>query len=118
MKRNKRSKRASPAQATDPLAHLYEVKAKYEAALLDKANVVAVGIGIPMHDGQPTGPPGIIVSVTQKVSAQELDEADLVPQELESVPVWVEAIDQPHAADATDAPQDAEDACPDEGMPA
>ena len=83
--------------ATSPaaLSRIREVKAKYEVSLLKKANVVAVGIGMPTRDGQPTGPPGIIVSVTQKVDAQELDEDDLVPQELEAVPVWVEEIDRP-----------------------
>ena len=83
--------------SSDPLSRIREVKAKYEANLLSKPNVVAVGIGMPMQDGQPVGAPGIVVSVTHKVDAQELDEADLVPHELEDVPVWVEEIDHPHA---------------------
>lgn len=72
------------------LGRLREIKEKYEARLLAKANVVAVGIGIPMRDGRPRGGPAIIVSVTQKVQASELAPEDLVPQMLEGVRVWVE----------------------------
>lgn len=80
-----------------PISRIREVKAKYEIQLLNKANVVAVGIGIPLHKGRPAGAPGIIVSVTQKVNAQELAPEDLVPQELDKVPVWVEEIGHPRA---------------------
>ena len=83
--------------SSDPMSRIREVKAKYEANLLSKPNVVAVGIGMPMQDGRPVGAPGIVVSVTHRVDAQELSEADLVPQQLEEVPVWVEEIDHPHA---------------------
>lgn len=72
------------------LGRLRQIKEKYEAGLLAKANVVAVGIGIPMRDGRPRGGPAIIVSVTQKVHASELAPEDLVPQMLEGVRVWVE----------------------------
>ncbi len=74
------------------LEYLREIKEKHEARLLAKANVVAVGIGIPMRDGKPRGGPAIIVSVTQKVQASELAPEDLVPQTLEGVRVWVEEI--------------------------
>ncbi len=80
------------------LAHLREIKSKYEFTLMAKANVVAVGIGIPMRDGQPAAEPGIIVSVTRKVATSELDPEDLIPRTLEDVRVWVEEIDRPRAA--------------------
>lgn len=83
-------------RAEDSLAHLQAIKAKYEAELLKKANVVAVGIGIPIRDGRPVGKPCIIVSVTHKVAAMELAAEDLLPQELEKVRVWVEEIGLPH----------------------
>ncbi len=76
---------------------LREVKARYEAELLAKANVVAVGIGIPMRAGAPRGGPGIIVSVTHKVRAGELSPEDLIPQSLDGVTVWVEEIGHPRA---------------------
>lgn len=76
--------------------HLREIKAKYESALMAKANVVAVGIGVPLRDD---GEPGIIVNVTRKVAAGKLDPADLIPRMLEDVRVWVEEIDRPRAMD-------------------
>jgi hypothetical protein len=118
MKTGRRAKKTPISQAADPLARISEVKAKYEADLLDKANVVAVGIGLPMRNGRPAGPLGIVVSVTHKVSPQELDEDDLVPQALEEVPVWVEAIDHPRAVDASDGAQPSEDDCQDSGVTA
>ena len=76
----------------DSLAHLQVIKARYESDLLARANVVAVGIGIPMRDGKPRGEPAIIVSVTHKVQASELTPEDLIPRTLEDVRVWVEEI--------------------------
>jgi len=87
--------------ASDDLMHIREVKVKYEAQLMEKANVVAVGVGVPIVDGRPKGKPGIIVSVTHKVAASELTARDIVPQALEDVRVWVEDIDRPHAEGAT-----------------
>jgi hypothetical protein len=74
------------------LTQLQAIKARYESDLLAKANVVAVGIGIPMRDGRPRGEPAIIVSVTHKVQASDLRPEDLIPQTLENVRVWVEEI--------------------------
>jgi hypothetical protein len=73
------------------------VKERHEGELMKKANVVGVGIGVPIRDGRPAGSPGIIVNVTHKVPIRELAEEDLVPRDLENVRVWVEAIGQPQA---------------------
>jgi hypothetical protein len=82
------------------LTDLRKVKAKYEFELLAKANVVAVGIGIPMREGTPRGEVGIVVSVTHKVRASDLAPEDLIPQSLDGVNVWVEEISHPRATDA------------------
>ena len=79
------------------MEHIRAVRARYEAELLEKENVVSVGIGLPMHEGQPVGEPGIVVSVTRKVAVSELAPEDLIPHELEDVRVWVEEIGQPRA---------------------
>ncbi len=79
------------------LDHIREVKARYESELLSKANVVSVGIGLPLRDGEPVAEPGIVVSVTHKVKANELAPQDLIPQQLDDVRVWIEAVDRPHA---------------------
>lgn len=91
-----KTKKPETDTSSTQMSRIREVKAKYETRLLNKANVVAVGIGMPVKDGKVTGSPGIVVSVTQKVDAQDLDPEDLVPQELEEVPVWVAEIEHPH----------------------
>ena len=77
--------------------HMRTVKEKYEADLLRKANVISVGIGLPIRDGEPVSEPGIVVGVSQKLNAEELAPEDLIPTRLEDVRVWVEEIDQPRA---------------------
>jgi hypothetical protein len=71
---------------------LRAVKAAYEADLMRKANVVGVGIGFRQRQGKPTGEPAIVVSVTHKVPSYQLDSSDIIPSELEGVPVDVQAV--------------------------
>jgi len=71
---------------------LRHVKREYEEELLQKANVVGVGIGYRGSDPEKAGEPAIIVSVTHKVPRHELAERDLIPDELEGVPVEVRAV--------------------------
>lgn len=68
------------------------VKAAYEKELLRKTNVVGVGIGLRRQGGRPTGELSIVVSVTHKVPLEELDPQDVIPRELEGVPVDVQAV--------------------------
>lgn len=69
-----------------------KVKAKYEALLLSKKNVVGIGIGFKEKDGQATDQIALIVSVSKKLPADELDAADKIPAELEGVPVDVKEV--------------------------
>lgn len=68
------------------------IKEKHEEDLLRKANVVGVGVG--RRDSAPgsAGQPAIIVSVTHKVSPDQLRRKDLIPHELEGIPVEVRAV--------------------------
>ena len=95
-----------PNQAANNLERILDVKVRYEGELLKKANVVAVGIGIPIRNGRPAGEVGIIVSVTHKVAAMELAVQDLIPRELEEVRVWVEEAGRPHAGKDTEPGRD------------
>ncbi len=95
-----------PNQAANNLERILDVKVRYEGELLKKANVVAVGIGIPIRNGRPAGEVGIIVSVTHKVAAVELAVQDLIPRELEEVRVWVEEVGRPHAGKDTEPGRD------------
>lgn len=66
-----------------------EIRARYEAKLLRYPNVVAVGEGIQTKQGRPTGLPCIIVFVERKIPPDELGEDELLPEELEGIPVDV-----------------------------
>jgi hypothetical protein len=66
-----------------------DVKRRHEQELLRKANVVAVGIGYFTKGGVQTKEVCIVVSVKNKVSLSELKPKDVIPAELEDVPVDV-----------------------------
>jgi hypothetical protein len=74
------------------LERLRVVKAAHEADLLSKPNVVGVGIGLRRREGQPTGEPAIVVSVTDKVPLSHLAPDDTIPRELDGVPVDVQVV--------------------------
>jgi hypothetical protein len=76
----------------DELERLRAVKAAHESELMRKANVVGVGIGLDQRGGEPTGRPAIVVSVTRKVPASQLAPGDVIPRELEGVPVDVQIV--------------------------
>ena len=66
-----------------------EVKRRHEKELLSKANVVAVGVGSRRRGGFPTGEASIVVSVRNKVPLSELKARDVIPAQIEDVPVDV-----------------------------
>jgi len=76
----------------EQLRRLRAVKATYESALLHKANVVGVGIGFRQSGQTLTDEPAIVVSVTHKVPRSQLDPEDVIPRELEGLPVDVQAV--------------------------
>ena len=76
----------------EELDTLRAVKAIYEADLMRKANVVGVGIGLRRRGGEPTAEPVIVVSVTHKVPFWQLAPSDVIPRELDGIPVDVEAV--------------------------
>ena len=81
----------------EQMTRIKAVKEAYEGELLQKANVVGVGIGLRERGGEFTQEPAIIVSVTHKVDWRTLDPQDVIPHELEGVPVDVQAIGTPRA---------------------
>lgn len=84
--------------------HVRTVKERYEQELLAKANVVGVGIGLRSTVTRSEAI-SLIVNVTHKTPLKALRSADRIPDELEGVPVKVEAIGQPSAqAAAEDEP--------------
>ena len=83
----------------EQMERLRRVKTKHEGELMRKANVVGVGIGFRRRRGKPTDEPAIIVSVTHKVPGSSLDAEDVVPRELDGMPVDVEAVGSLRAFD-------------------
>lgn len=81
----------------EELAHLRDIKCAHESDLMRMPNVVAVGIGLRQRGGCQTVVPAIVVSVTHKVPAAQLDPDDVIPCELGGVPVDVRVIGQPRA---------------------
>jgi hypothetical protein len=66
-----------------------EVKRRHEQELMRKANVVAVGVGYCTRGGVQTKEVCIVVSVKNKVPLSNLNPKDIVPAQLEDVPVDV-----------------------------
>jgi hypothetical protein len=76
----------------EQMKRLQAVKARHESDLMRKANVVGVGIGYRKRTREMTEEPSIVVSVTHKVPHAMLDPEDIIPHELDGVPVDVRAI--------------------------
>ncbi len=74
------------------LERLRIIKSAHEADLMSKANVVGVGIGLRQRDGELTNEPVIVVSVVHKTPLSQLAPDDVIPRELEGVPVDVQAV--------------------------
>ena len=68
------------------------VQKKYEEALLNKANVEGVGVGLRMRAGELTDEVVLVVMVTRKVPRAQLAPDDFVPSEIEGVPVDIQEI--------------------------
>ena len=76
----------------EELERLRAVKAVYEADLMRKTNVIGVGIGLRQCEGERLKEPVIVVSVTQKLPLSRLDPGDVIPRELDGVPVDVQIV--------------------------
>jgi len=73
------------------IQHALDVKRRHEADLLRRPNVTAVGVGYRTRGGQTTSEVCIVVSVTQKIPADQLQRGDVLPHTLEDVPIDVVA---------------------------
>ena len=65
------------------------VKARHEARLMQKANVVGVGVGFREEGGRLTDQVALVVNVIRKLPEDQLAPEDLIPTEIEGVPVDV-----------------------------
>jgi len=74
------------------LEELKAVKAAHQADLMRRANVVGVGIGLRQRGKKFTDEAVIVVSVTHKVPLAQLAPRDVIPRELDGMPVDVQAV--------------------------
>jgi hypothetical protein len=72
--------------------HAVQVKDRYEQALLGKGNVIGVGVGIRRREGVYTGEVALIVMVSKKLPRVEVPPEDLLPDEIEGVPVDIQEV--------------------------
>ncbi len=68
------------------------VKDRHGESLLEKENVVGLGIGYKEVEGQETEQLSLVVMVRKKESPSQLDATDLIPSEIEGVPVDVKEV--------------------------
>ena len=68
------------------------IKDRYKDDLLQKKNVVGLGIGYKEVEGQETAQLSLVVMVRKKEPSSQLDATDLVPSEIEGVPVDVKEV--------------------------
>ncbi len=68
------------------------VKRAHESELLAKKNVVGVGVGLRQKGGIRQKTVALVVMVTQKVPPGQLAPDDIVPSEIEGVPVDVQEV--------------------------
>jgi hypothetical protein len=72
------------------LSRARAVQRTYEGELLAKRNVVAVSTGMRQKDASPTGEVAVVVVVRDKRPSSELCADDIIPKQLEGVPVDVQ----------------------------
>ena len=66
-----------------------KVKEKYEAELMRKKGVTGCSIGYRYVDGKRTDQLCIICYVTEKIPETDLKKKDIIPREIEGVPIDV-----------------------------
>jgi hypothetical protein len=70
------------------------VKRMHERELMSRANVVGVGVGLRRKSGRRQDRVAVIVMVARKVPVSQLAPADIIPAEIEGVPVDVQEVGQ------------------------
>lgn len=81
----------SPHQllAVEGEGRLAAIQAQLEAKLLGYPNVIGVATGIRVRGGKPTGEPCLVVYVSQKLPITKLAKSEVIPHEIEGVPIDV-----------------------------
>jgi hypothetical protein len=75
------------------------ISERYQSYLMQKANVIGVGVGFREKDGKLGDEVAIVVNVTRKLPSHEILPEDLIPSEIEGVPVDVRETGEIRALD-------------------
>jgi len=68
------------------------VKNTHLADLMAKANVIGVGIGYSHRGGVKTDQVGLVVMVRKKIPPHQLTNQDMIPEEIDGVPIDVQEV--------------------------
>ena len=63
---------------------------RYADDLMTKANVVGVGVGMRKRDGEFTDEKALVVLVSEKKPVAQLADEDVIPTELDGIPIDVQ----------------------------
>jgi hypothetical protein len=69
-----------------------QIRARHEAEIMAKKNVVGLGIGYRQRGGVPTDELSLVVFVSKKLSAGVLSPQDSIPPYIEGVPTDVQEV--------------------------
>ncbi len=72
------------------MQNLDEVKKRHRKMLLQLPNVVGIGVGPKIINGEPANVMAIKVYVRSKIPKEQLKEEQCVPKEIEGIPTDVE----------------------------
>lgn len=87
------------ASTDDVLEKITNVQTLYSDELMQKKNVVGVGVGLRKQGDNFTQDPALVVLVEKKQPLDELDDSDRIPSELDGVVVDVQVVGQISAQD-------------------
>ena len=74
------------------MARARAAKRAHASELLTKRNVVGVGVGLRQEGGARTDTVALVVMVSRKVPRAQLSPDDLLPSEIDGVPVDVQEV--------------------------
>lgn len=78
-----------PFPTREEEVRITEIRTRYETKLLRYPNVVGVAEGIRTRQGKPTGEPCVVVYVERKIARTELEPGEILPSDIEGIPVDV-----------------------------
>ena len=73
-------------------AHISDIQARYSPNLLTKAHVIGTAIGYRQQAGTTTDELVLVVLVDTKVPLDQLNLEDVIPKQIEDVPVDVQSV--------------------------